>query len=299
MTIRSKETAQVGGVPRYNIFASPVGPQIMLDREDGTGGGGDDEAKKAAAEKAAAEKAAAEKEAAEKAARDKSNMTDAEAKLLKEVMEKKEKLKQAEDRLRAFDGLDPEEIKKLVSERAQAEKDRLEAEKKAAEAAGDVERLKKAMAEEHKKEIEAVHATAKTAQDALAAALQQIDGLTVGTAFSNSQFIKNDLVLTPAKARKVYGDHFESVDGGVVAYDKPKGAAERTKLVDSSGNSVSFDEAMKRLVEADPDRDAVVKSKLAPGAGSKGRDEKNTTTKTTELRGAARIQAALAARKAK
>jgi hypothetical protein len=94
----------------------------------------------------------------------------------------------------------------------------------------------------------------------------------------------------------VYGDHFESENGTVVAYDKPKGAEGRTKLIDGSGNPLGFEAAIKKLVDSDPERDNLVKSKVAPGAGSKTTDGKPTTQKT-ELKGLARIQAALEAQK--
>jgi len=302
MTIKTQTTA---GVARFNIFASPVGPRIMLDKPND--GGADEAAAKAAADAAAkdaADKAAADKAAADEAAK-KAALSDKEAELLKENMKKKDEIKALKEQLTKFEGIDPEQVKKLLADAAAAEEAKKAAELAAAQAAGDTEKVKKMMAEAHQAEIEAERkkiaekdGEVQTAKTALDNALKVINELTVGTAFSNSSFVKDELILTPAKARVVYGDHFESENGVVVAYDKPKGVEGRTKLIDGSGQALGFEAAIKKLVDSDPERDNLVKSKMAPGAGSKTSGAKPEAPKT-ELKGIARIQAALAAQKQK
>ncbi len=227
-------------------------------------------------------------------------ISDSEAELVREVMQKKEKLnqtteqlKQANDRLAAYEGVDPEEYRKLKAAQADAERKELEAK-------GDWERLRQTMAEQHQKELEEVKTKSQKELEALQAQLANMNGtlqeLTVGQSFATSSYIKEELVLTPLKARRVYGEHFEIEDGKVVAFDKPRGAKERTKLVDSRGMPLPFDDAIKRLVDADPDKEEMLRSKAKPGAGSE-----TTTTKQPEvqqkLRGVSKIAAALAARK--
>ena len=280
------------------IFASgnKFLPQIALDSEDGTGSGGagdDDAAAKAAADKAAAEEAA--KKAKEKEGDGeggKKKPTDAEAKLLKESMERKQKLDAAnaelaalKTKLEAFEGIDPVKVKEILAAQS-------EAEKKALEAKGDFDTLKKRMADEHKSELEKA-LSAKTESDKkLAAAMAEIDDLTIGSQFLNSAFVKDELVMPPAKARKVYGDYVERVNGQIVVYDKPKGHEKRAVYVNSSGDPLSFDEAMKRLIETDPDRESLVRSKMQPGAGSKTTEQK-PKQQTSGLAGLSRIQASL------
>ncbi|WKZ86335.1 hypothetical protein N5B55_05115 [Ralstonia pickettii] len=231
------------------------------------GGAGADEAAKKAAEEAAAKKAA--DEAAGKAGGDGGKKpSDEEAKLLKEVMQKKEALQKtqadlaaAQERLKKFDGIDPEAVRAMLAERAQAEE-------KALEAKGDYERLKQRMAEAHASETASLKEQIAQLQNVLSQREGAINELSIGSLFGQSQFINSELVLTPAKARVVYGDHFELVDGKVVGYDKPKGASGRTAIVDSMGNPVNFDEALRKIVEADPEKDALLKSKIKPGANS-------------------------------
>ena len=267
----------------------------------GGGGGGDDAAKaaaeaaasKAADEAAAAAAAEAAKKAADDAAGGKSKPSDEEARLLKENMKKKEaldkanaELKKTQDALKAFEGIDPEAVRKLLA-------DQKSAEEKALEAKGDWDRLKGRMAEEHGKEV-------KTLQDqiaALSAKLNNTEGtikdLSIGTQFSQSKFISEELTLTPAKTRVIYGDYFDVEDGKVVGYDKPRGAANRTAIVDQYGNSVDFEGALRKIIEADPEKDHLLKSKMKQGAGSDSRKPSGQTKQEVPADGISKIASGL------
>jgi hypothetical protein len=201
-------------------------------------------------------------------------VSDEVARLVRETMQRKEKienlnkelgpLKELAEAIKGLGGL--EAIKGLVSEKRTAEEQQLEAK-------GEWDRLKARMAEENQRvvaEKDGELAKVKTRADALEA---QINELTIGAAFNQSKFIPDSLLLTAAKARVVYGSHFELVDGAVVAYDKPRGAANRTPLVDSTGTNLAFEQAIQKLVEADPEKDQILKSKVKPGAGSESRRE--------------------------
>lgn len=195
----------------------------------------------------------------------KTGPSDAEAKLIKENMAKKEQLRKVQDELTAlrkqFEGIDPEAVRKLLSEQRSAEEQALE--KK-----GDYERLKARMAEEHGKEVTTLKAQLEALQGEKSKLASTINDLTVGTQFGQSQFISGELTLTPAKARVIYGDFFDVEDGKIVGYDKPRGSAGRTALVDQYGTAVAFDAALRKIVEADPEKDHLLKSKVKAGAGS-------------------------------
>lgn len=226
--------------------------------------------------------------------------TDAEAKLLKEVMDKKTALRntQAEltsikEKLAAFDGLDATELRALLNEKKTLEQRKLEEK-------GDWERLKAQMAEENKKVVDEVTGRLTVAETKAKTLAAKIAELTIGNSFAGSTYIKEELTLPPSKARALYGSHFETTEeGNVVAYDKPAGAAERTVLVDSQGEPMSFEDALKKLVAADPDRDGITKSKMKPGAGSKSSEKAKDPAKTfDEPKGIDRIAAALRAAQA-
>lgn len=198
----------------------------------------------------------------------KGGVSDNEAKLLKEVMDKKSKLEkltsdltQANEQLKKFDGIDPEAVRALLKQQEDAENKKLEEK-------GEWDRLRTRMAEEHTKVVEGLQKQVSDATAALNAALAQINDLSVGNLFSQSSFIRDKTTLPASKARALYATHFEFKDGQVVGYDKPKGADNRTAFVDSMGNALAFDDVMAKLIETDPDKDYLLRATVKPGAGS-------------------------------
>jgi len=255
---------------------------VYLEANDGSGndlGGGADAL---AAEKAAAEKAAADKTAADAAEAEAARLrdgglpsdrkpSDEEAKLLKEVMKRKDSEKalqaKAEElaaKLKDFEGIDAGAVKKLLA-------DQKAAETKALEDKGEWDRLKTRMGEEHSNVMKTLNEQIAELQAQLGQRDSAINEMTVGTSFTASEFIAKELTLTPSKARVIYGGHFELEDGKVVAYDKPKGTPSRTAIVDSFGNYLGFDEAMRKIVAADPDAAHLLKSGVKPGAQSQNK----------------------------
>lgn len=209
--------------------------------------------------------------------------TDKEAQLLKEVMKGKDKLREvtsaldaARNDLKRFEGIDPEAVRTLLQERQ--EREQAELEKR-----GEFDRVKQQMIEAHERQLGEIRTglegQVSTLSEQLAAATHAITELTIGRAFGDSPFVRETLTLTPAKARVVYGNHFELQDGQVVAYDKPAGASDRTVLVDGQGNPLPFDKAIEAIVKADPDADFLMRSKIKPGAGSKTESEHKPTPK--------------------
>lgn len=231
--------------------------------DDGTGGGAGGGGGETPEQKVAREKTEADAAAA---AAGKPN--DKEAKLLKEVMEKKGKitelstqLSQVNEKLKQFEGIDPAKVKALLAEQASLEEKKLAAE-------GNWQKLKDQMNEAHATALKAKDEAYDLVVNTTKSLEAQISDLTVGNAFATSGFIRDELTLTPGKARVVYGPHFEFKDGVVTAYDKPTGAKGRTMLVDGKGDPLAFEEAMKKIVEGDPERDAIKKAKIKQGAGS-------------------------------
>lgn len=243
----------------------------MLSIDDGTdpnagggGGGGGKTAEEEAAEAAAAKAAA---DAAALAAKGKTP-TDDEAKLLKDVMKHKTRaeslaadLAAAKARVDAYGGADPAKVAKLLKDAEDAEKAQLEAK-------GEYSRLVAQMGERHTAELTAVKGEVTQKDQTISTLSSQIADLTVGTAFGSSEYVREGLMMPIAKTRALYASHFEFKDGKIVGYDKPAGASDRTPLVDSTGNTLNFEEAMKKIIAADPDRDAMERSKAKPGAGS-------------------------------
>lgn len=198
--------------------------------------------------------------------------SDREAELLREVMKRKgneqtlkTELQTLKEQLTQFEGIDPESVRALLKEKQDRETAELEKR-------GEFDRVKEQMLQAHNDELTKTKQTFEGQVGELSAALEaaqaQITELTIGRSFSDSSFVRDSLTLTPAKARVVFGSHFELKDGAVVAYDKPSGAQGRTVLVNGSGEPLPFDEAIAKIVAADPDADHLIRSKVKSGAGS-------------------------------
>ena len=225
-----------------------------------------DAAKKAEAESQAAKEAEAQKKREQEAAGNKPS--EEEARLLKEDMKRKEKvrelsaeLEQVRGQLKQFEGIDPEAVRKLLADQKTAEEKQMEAK-------GEWDRLKARMSEEHSRTLSVKDAELQALREQLAAKDGVLNDMTIGSEFVNSEFINKELVLTPAKTRVVYGSYFELEEGKVIAYDKPRGAKDRTAIVDGFGNPLPFDAALRKIVDADPDKNHMLKSSVKPGASS-------------------------------
>lgn len=238
-------------------------------------------AAEAAAEKAAQDAAAAAAEEAAKKNKEGEGKdakdgkegdgkpSDAEARLLRDMMKQKaaakaasEELEAAKQKLREFDGVDPAIMKTLLAEKK-------EAERKEAEKRGEYDRIIAQVRAEADARVAAAETASQNTQKALLEANQKIDELTIGSSFRGSKFVTNDTVLSGDKARRLYGDHFSIEDGVVVAYDKPKGASDRTPLVDAkTGANLDFEAAIEKIIKADPDFETIARSKMKAGSGS-------------------------------
>lgn len=234
--------------------------------------------------------------------------TEAEAKLLAEVMKRKADNKalaekyegltktQAElqAQLDAFAslGVSAEEVSQILADRAKKEEEILEGEK-------NWEALKKRMGQEHQKALDSRTDQMQQEIDKLAerleAAQDNIREMTVGVQFANSKFIREGTTLNTRVARNVYDSYFDvDAKGQVVGYDAPRGAEGRTPLVDANGNNLPFDEAMKAIVNAEPDKDEILKADVRPGAASASHSDVEERSAPKESpRGLGRIQSAL------
>lgn len=163
------------------------------------------------------------------------------AELLKENMKRKEKERTLADQLAQYGDIDPARARQLLEAEQAAENARREAEQAELERRGEFDAVKKQMIEAHQAEL-AQRDERYTALESENASLKsQLVEMTVGASFSNSLFLRDKVLMTPAKARVIYGSHFEvGEDGSVVGYDKPAGHKERAVLVDGEGNGTGL-----------------------------------------------------------
>jgi len=136
--------------------------------------------------------------------------------------------------------------------------------------AGEVEKVKA----EIKKVFEDENTTLKQKiaekDEILQKALSEKDNiiykLTVSNKFASSPFIKEKTVYTPTKMEKIYGDHFKVEEGKPVGYLKD----EKIYSKKEPGELASFEEALSIIIDADPEKDEILKGTQQSGSGSQG-----------------------------
>jgi hypothetical protein len=222
----------------------------------------------------------------------KSKPSENEAKLLKEVMARKAAEKDLKDKLKnleaQYQGIDVEQVKDMLS-KAEATKQQ-ELEQK-----GEFDRVKQMMVEKHNLEIKNFQSKLVEFEDEKTKLLSTIDQLSLGSSFSNSAYIKDKLILSPTKTRQLYGQHFEMTEGKLVGYDKPAGFTDRTPLVDSNGEFLTFDKALEAIIDTDVDKENILKSTVSSGSGSNTQIFKVKTKASTERSSLDKIAAGLVA----
>ena len=191
------------------------------------------------------------------------------ADLLKENMKRKEKERAMADQLAQYGDIDPARARQLLEAEQAAETARREAEQAELERRGEFDAVKKQMIEAHQAELAQRDERYSALESENAALKAQLVEMTVGASFSGSAFLRDKVLMTPAKARVIYGSHFEvGEDGSVVGFDKPAGQKERAVLVDGEGKPLPFESAIERILRADPEADALLRSEAKQGAGS-------------------------------
>lgn len=219
-----------------------------------------------------------------------SSLSDSEAKLLKDVMKSKKRAEQAEAKVLELTGVmgdaTPEEVAELIKLKKDA--DRTNLEKK-----GEYDRIVSSMAEENQKTLDAKDLIIQGHETQVSTLQAQITELTIGRAFSDSEFVTNDIALPKQIARKEFGDHFELDGVTIIGYDKPRGSSDRTPLVDGQGKNLSFEEAITKLVGAHADSASLIKSKAKPGANSHSSEKTRGKVTEAPVTGLGKIQRAL------
>ncbi|HGL3854471.1 TPA: DUF6651 domain-containing protein [Klebsiella aerogenes] len=196
------------------------------------------------------------------------------ATLLKESMKRKSNEQTLKERLDKYGDIAPERALELVQAESAAEKARQDAERLELERRGEFDAVKKQMVEAHGKDLEGRDARIAELEAEIAGMKSKLVEKTIGTSFGESQFLREKVLMTPTKARVIYGSHFEiGEDGQVVGYDKPAGAKDRAVMVDGQGVPLAFESAIERILRADPESDALLRSEAKQGAHSQ------TTTK--------------------
>ena len=157
----------------------------------------------------------------------------------------------AEEKLKAFDGIDdPKAAKDALAKVANwGDKELVEA--------GKVEEIKaaaiKAVEDKYKPVVEE-NTTLKSA----------LHGEKIGGSFARSKFIADKIAVPADIVQARFGTNFKLEDGQVVAYDQ---SGNKLYSKANPGNPASFDEALELLVDAYPYKDSILKGTGGSGSG--------------------------------
>lgn len=169
-----------------------------------------------------------------------------------EAKTNRERYETAEEKLKAFDGIeDPETARKALSIVQNLDHKKLVD-------AGEVERLKSEINKTWQEKLDAESKKASTLE-------QQLHGEIVGGSFARSKFIADKLAIPPDMVQAAFGARFKVEEGKLKAYDAD-GNPIYSKV--KAGNPADFDEAMEILVDQYPHKESILRANNASGSGA-------------------------------
>lgn len=167
-----------------------------------------------------------------------------------EAKERRESLSSLQEKLKAFEDLDPEEARAALTKVRNIDAKKLID-------AGEVDKVREAIAKSFGEKLTAAE---KRAQDLEA----QLHGELIGGGFARSKFVGEKLTLPPDLAQAAFGRHFAIENGRVVAKD----ASGVPILSRTTGQPADFDEALETLVSQYPHRESILRATQKGGSGA-------------------------------
>ncbi|MFA7308198.1 MAG: DUF6651 domain-containing protein [Hyphomicrobium sp.] len=164
----------------------------------------------------------------------------------------RERAEAAERTLKTFEGLDAAKARDALEKLSTIDQKKLID-------AGEVEKVKA----EIQKALEVKIADAEKRATDLEG---QLYSEKIGGAFKSSEFIKNKIAIPSEFVESRFGNNFKIEDGKVVAFDQN---GNKIYSAAKPGELADFDEALSILVNANPQRDNILKGTGSNGTGAK------------------------------
>jgi len=173
--------------------------------------------------------------------------------LRKEAQTNRERAEAAEQKLKAFDGLDPEIAKKALDTVKNIDAKKLID-------AGEVEKVKNEIKTEFTNQLTEKDNANKTLQS-------RIDNMLIDGVFSNSNFVRDNIAVPSDMFQATFRSNFKVEDGKLNAYDK---SGNRLMSKQRAGEYADPEEALQLLVEMHPQKDVIMKANVGNGTGNGG-----------------------------
>lgn len=173
------------------------------------------------------------------------------AELNSESAARRRELREAQEALKGFEGLDPSEARKALSTVANLDAKKLID-------AGEAEKVRT-------EAIRAVEEKYKPVVEKATALEQALNNEVIGGNFARSKFISEKLVIPGDMVQAQFGKHFKIEDGKMVPYDS-KG--DKIFSREKPGEVAGFDEALSILVDGYQHKSAILRAKVPDGGGA-------------------------------
>lgn len=169
-----------------------------------------------------------------------------------EAMRHRNRAKDAEAKLKSFEGIEDPEKAREALKMVQSMDD-----KKLIDA-GEAERLRASITKTFEEQLETSRSQTKELKGQLHEAL-------IGASFNSSKFIQEKVAIPPEFVRSYFEKNFSIEDGKVVAKDD-----QGTPILSPANptNPASVDEAIEHLISLHPQRDSLLKASGASGGGA-------------------------------
>jgi hypothetical protein len=173
--------------------------------------------------------------------------------LNREAKTHREQKEEALNKLKMFEGLDPEKAKAALELASKIDQ-------KSLIDAGKVDELKNQITQQFTGQL--------TEKDkALAEITNKYENTLINNVFANSEFIRNNIAVPRDMFEATFRANFKVEKGEIVTYDK---AGNRLLSKSRAGEYATPEEAFAILVESHPAKDSILKADVGSGSGSGG-----------------------------
>nr|HNH29982.1 hypothetical protein [bacterium] len=159
----------------------------------------------------------------------------------------------AEQKLKAFDGIDPAKAKEAIETLGKIDAKKLID-------AGEVDKVRNEIKNEFTKQLEEKDKGMQGLQS-------RIDNMLIDSVFTNSEFVRENIAVPQDMFQASFRQNFRIEDGKIVAYDK---AGNRLMSKQRVGEFADAEEALQLLVDQHSQKDIILKANTGNGTGNKG-----------------------------
>ena len=196
-----------------------------------------------------------------------------------EAMDRRKSLVEAQEKLKAFDGMDAAAAKQALDNLSKIDQKKLIDAGEVDKVRGEINASWEGRFSEQQKQMEALQG--------------QLNAELIGGNFARSKVIAEKLAIPADMVQAAFGSAFKVEGGKLIAYGKD-GQAIYSKA--NPGQHADFDEALSALVDAYPNKDQILRGNGASGSGASGSKSSHSATKGDFGGSKAERQAAIAAR---